>query len=46
MLGISKRTLWRLLSSKQIPEPIRIGGNVRWLLQNVEQWIERGCPGG
>jgi prophage regulatory protein len=46
MLGVSKRTLWRLLSGKHIPEPLRIGGSVRWLREKVEQWIDSGCPGG
>lgn len=43
-LKISKRTLWRLLSSGEVPEPIRFGGNVRWSVATLETWIEEGCP--
>jgi excisionase family DNA binding protein len=44
MLGVSKRTIWRLLSGKQLPEPIRIGGSVRWRRDQIDRWIESGCP--
>ncbi len=44
LLGISKRTLWRLLSVGKLPAPIRLGNNVRWRLDEVEQWILLGCP--
>ena len=44
MLGMSKRTVWRLLSAGQIPEPIRLGGCTRWRLDLVRQWIDSGCP--
>ncbi len=43
-LKISPRTLWRLLASAKIPEPIRFGGNTRWRLFEIETWIGRGCP--
>jgi excisionase family DNA binding protein len=45
MLGISKRSVWRKLSSGELPEPVlRIGHIVRWSLKEVEAWIEQGCP--
>jgi prophage regulatory protein len=44
MLGVSKRTIWRLLSGKQLPEPVRIGGSVRWRRDQIDRWIEQGCP--
>jgi excisionase family DNA binding protein len=44
LLNISTRTLWRLLSARQVPEPIRLGGSVRWRREEVETWIARGCP--
>ena len=43
MMQISTRTLWRLLSARRIPEPVRIGGSVRWRLDQVKQWIASGC---
>lgn len=44
MLGMSKRTVWRLLSAGQVPQPVRIGRNTRWRLDQVCQWIDSGCP--
>jgi predicted DNA-binding transcriptional regulator AlpA len=44
MMNISTRTLWRLLSAKKLLEPVRIGGSVRWRLQEVERWVAEGCP--
>src|SRR4029078_1889158 len=44
MWGISKRTIWRLLSGKHLPEPVRIGGSVRWRRDLIDRWIEQGCP--
>lgn len=45
MLGVSERTLWRLLSAGKMPEPVRIGRSTRWRSAEVREWIERGCPG-
>lgn len=44
MMQVSVRTLWRLLSAGQIPAPIRIGGNTRWRVEEINQWIAEGCP--
>jgi predicted DNA-binding transcriptional regulator AlpA len=44
LMQISTRTLWRLLSGGRVPEPLRIGGAVRWRLDIVKAWIEAGCP--
>jgi len=44
ILGMSKRTVWRLLAAEEIPEPIRLGGSTRWPLAEVEGWIAAGCP--
>jgi predicted DNA-binding transcriptional regulator AlpA len=44
MMNISTRTLWRKLSAKKIPEPVRIGGLPRWRLDQVREWINQGCP--
>jgi excisionase family DNA binding protein len=46
MLGISERTLWRLLSAGKVPEPVRFGRSTRWRLADVKEWIEEGCPAG
>ena len=44
LLNISTRTLWRLRSAGQLPEPIRFGGTVRWRLEEIRKWIAEGCP--
>lgn len=44
MIQLSTRTLWRLLSAGKLPEPVRIGGSVRWRIDDVKLWIASGCP--
>ncbi len=44
LLKLSTRSLWRHLSAGQIPKPVRIGGTVRWRLEEVRNWIAAGCP--
>jgi predicted DNA-binding transcriptional regulator AlpA len=44
-LGISARTLERLVSGQSVPPPILVGGRIRrWRLAEVLEWIEAGCP--
>lgn len=43
LLSISTRTLWRQLSAGRIPRPVRLGGVVRWRLDEVRTWIAEGC---
>ncbi len=43
-MQISVRTVWSLLSAGDLLEPIRIRGNTRWRLEEVEHWIGEGCP--
>ncbi len=42
ILGVSTRTVWRLVSGGQLPQPLRFGRNVRWNYATVRTWIERG----
>lgn len=44
MLGVSTRTLWRLLSAGKLIKPIKVGGSTRWRRSDVQQWIAQGCP--
>jgi len=44
LLDISTRSVWRLLQSGELIEPIRLGGSVRWRLADVKQWVAEGCP--
>jgi excisionase family DNA binding protein len=43
MLNLSVRTIWRMRSGREIPEPVRPGGAVRWRLDDVRKWIADGC---
>jgi excisionase family DNA binding protein len=40
ILSISTRSVWRLVASGELPQPIRFGRNVRWRLADVEAWID------
>lgn len=44
ILNISERTLWRLVSGGKVPQPVRIGRSARWRFQEINSWIESGCP--
>lgn len=44
MLTISQRTVWRLLSAKKIPKPIRFGGSSRWIDTDIQKWLDDDCP--
>ena len=44
LLKLSTRNVWRLRSAGKMPQPIRLGGVVRWRLGEVKKWIAAGCP--
>jgi predicted DNA-binding transcriptional regulator AlpA len=44
MMGVSERTLWRLLSAGKVPQPVHIGRSTRWRLAEIREWIDGGCP--
>ncbi len=44
MIAVSKRTIWRMVSGKQIIQPIRIRGNTRFRQDELQDWINAGCP--
>jgi excisionase family DNA binding protein len=43
-LDVSVRTVWRLLSSGKLPDPVKVGGSVRWRNADIAAWIREGCP--
>jgi excisionase family DNA binding protein len=43
MLGVSTRTVWRLVSAGQLVAPVRLGGSARWRIDEVRRWIDDGC---
>ena len=44
LLQVSTRQVWRMLSAGRVPQPVRVGGIVRWRMAEVENWIAEGCP--
>jgi len=44
LLNLSKRQVFRLNACGKIPAPIRIGGSVRWLASDIEDWLATGAP--
>jgi excisionase family DNA binding protein len=43
-LGVSVRTLRRLVDAGHGPAPVRVGRCLRWRLDEVSDWIRAGCP--
>ena len=44
ILKVSTRSVWRLVSSRKIVPPVKVGGAARWRYDELCQWIESGCP--
>lgn len=40
ILSISTRSVWRLVSRGDLPQPIRLGRTVRWRSTDIDRWIE------
>lgn len=40
-LGVSERTLEKLVRARHFPPPLRIGKNVVWADEAVEKWLVR-----
>jgi excisionase family DNA binding protein len=44
VLGVSSRHVRRLVDAGRCPQPVRLGGCVRWPRHVVEAWVADGCP--
>ncbi len=44
-LNVSIRTVQRLRRKEALPQPMQLGGSVRWNPETIETWIKLGCPG-
>ena len=44
MFDVSTRHIRRLVDAGKFPQPVRLGGCVRWPRHVVEAWIADGCP--
>ncbi|MBN2560177.1 MAG: helix-turn-helix domain-containing protein [Phycisphaerae bacterium] len=43
-LGLSLRTVRRLDCSGKLPRPVKIGGAVRWRVEEIAAWLAADCP--
>ena len=44
MLDISRAHFYRMHNAGKIPLPVRLGGCVRWRVDELLAWIEAGMP--
>lgn len=44
MLSVSVRHIWRMKASGKLPKPVWFGKCVRWRLDDINLFIELGCP--
>ena len=45
MLGLSVRTIRSMNTRGKLPKPVRLSGHsIRWIVSEVEAWLEAGCP--
>lgn len=44
LIGISRTHFYRLRSAGKLPQPVRLGGAVRWLREELEAWLRAGAP--
>jgi predicted DNA-binding transcriptional regulator AlpA len=40
----SPRHIYRLADSDRMPRPVRLGSLVRWRKDDIQKWIDDGCP--
>ena len=45
-LGVSRRTVWRLVSGGRLPRPLAIGRCRRWRRADVERFVVGLTPAG
>jgi len=43
-LGVSKRHVSAMNSAGKLPAPIRFGRSVRWLADEIREWLAAGAP--
>lgn len=40
LTGLSRSTLYKRMRAGSFPEPVKIGGSVRWREDELAEWIE------
>ena len=43
ILGVSRRTIYRMSSTGELPPRLRVGRSVRWRRSDIEQFIANDC---
>ncbi len=43
-LSISRRKIWDMNARDSLPIPVRLGRSVRWRKEDIDLWVEQGCP--
>jgi predicted DNA-binding transcriptional regulator AlpA len=46
VLRCSMATLHRLKADNKLPKALRLGGQLRWSVEEVQAWIRAGMPDG
>lgn len=41
MLGVSSRSVWRLIARKNLPDPVKVGRCVRLPLSDVRAYVDK-----
>ncbi len=44
LTSLSRRTIWRLVSGRRMPSPLKIGGRRLWTYESIVRWTQEGCP--
>ena len=44
LLRCTDRTIRRMQVDRQLPEPMRIRGMIRWRVAEITIWLRAGCP--
>lgn len=41
MIGLSRSTIWKLLSQDKFPTPIRLGSkSIGWRVKDIDEWLQ------
>ncbi len=40
LLGLSRRTVWKMSTCGMLPPPIKLGRSSRWRRRDIESWID------
>ncbi len=43
MLSISVRSIWRYRSAQRLPEPVKVGGAIRWRQADINLFLDCNC---